>query len=266
MPGFVEGKLSAVGQADRREEPPAFFGDVPRHLGSPGLKFGKRGMDVIAHQVELMMAAAVGRVHRELGRRQREDRPASARVDRAHSQHVCEEPANVLGLGGEDDSVHASDHAAIVAAAVLMDCYSCAGEAEFDRLPPRERVAGDELWRVAHAIGTAVPGWLVLLPRRHVTSVAALSDAEASSLGTWQVRISRALHVVMGCEKTYVAQFAEAEGFAHVHFHIIPRPADLPAALRGPKIFGALGADGRTVVSEQAMDDIAARLARALAA
>ena len=148
----------------------------------------------------------------------------------------------------------------------MMDCYSCAREAEFDRLPPRERIAADELWRIAHAIGTAVPGWLVLLPRRHVTSIAALSDAEASSLGTWQVRISRALHVVMGCQKTYVAQFAEAERFAHVHFHIVPRPRDLPAALRGPKVFGALGSDGRTIVTEQEMDGIAARLARALAA
>jgi diadenosine tetraphosphate (Ap4A) HIT family hydrolase len=150
--------------------------------------------------------------------------------------------------------------------AVVMDCYSCAREAEFDRLPLHERVAADELWRIAHAIGTTMPGWLVLLPRRHVTSIAQLSDEEASSLGIWQVRISRALHLVMGCEKTYVAQFAEAEGFAHVHFHIIPRSADLPAALRGPKIFGALGADRRTVVSEQDMDAMAVRLAGALAA
>ena len=98
----------------------------------------------------------------------------------------------------------------------LPDCYSCAGNASLEGLPPRERVAVDDFWRVAHAFGSAVPGWLVLLPRRHVLSIAELTGPEAASLGTWQLRISRALHNVLGCEKTYVAQFAEAPGFAHV--------------------------------------------------
>jgi hypothetical protein len=53
----------------------------------------------------------------------------------------------------------------------VTDCYSCNGNAEFDRLPPRERIDADSLWRVAHAFGTAV--------------------AEAALLGIWQVRLSR---------------------------------------------------------------------------
>ncbi len=92
---------------------------------------------------------------------------------------------------------------------------------------------------MAHSFNTAVPGWLVLLPRRHVTAVHDLTDAEAGALGVWQVGLSRALRGVTGCLKTYVVQFAESEGFAHVHFHIVPR-ADLPAAHRGPGIFGLL--------------------------
>jgi len=124
----------------------------------------------------------------------------------------------------------------------MMDCYSCAREAEFDRLPPRERIAADELWRIAHAIGTAVPGWLVLLPRRHVTSIAALSDPEASSLGTWQVRISRALHVVMGCQKTYVAQFAEQSASLTSIFTSFPAHGicPLPCAARRSSVRLAL--------------------------
>lgn len=94
---------------------------------------------------------------------------------------------------------------------------------------------------MAHSFNTAVPGWLVLLPRRHVTAVHDLTDAEAGALGVWQVGLSRALRGVTGCLKTYVVQFAESEGFAHVHFHIVPRMADLPAAHRGPGIFGLLG-------------------------
>lgn len=37
--------------------------------------------------------------------------------------------------------------------------------------------------------------------------------------------------VAYGSSKTYVALFAEAEGFAHVHFHVVPRsPSWLVAA------------------------------------
>ncbi|MFE0580960.1 MULTISPECIES: HIT family protein [unclassified Streptomyces] len=119
-------------------------------------------------------------------------------------------------------------------------CYACSQEAVFDDLPPRECVAHDRQWRVAHAFNTALPGWLVLLPRRHVLTVHDLTAAEASSLGVWQVRLSRALRSVTGCAKTYVVQFAEAEGFAHVHFHIVPRTADLPPEHRGPGVFELL--------------------------
>ncbi|MEU3463462.1 HIT family protein [Streptomyces sp. NPDC006733] len=145
------------------------------------------------------------------------------------------------------------------------DCYPCAEESRFDTLPPRERIAADAHWRVAHAIDTALPGWLVLVPRRHVTTVHDLTDAEAAALGTWQVGLSRALHRVTGCVKTYVVQFAEAEGFSHVHFHIVPRMAELPRELRGPRVFGLLQRpDGERVPAERA-DDIARSLRRALA-
>src|SRR4051812_12353714 len=101
-------------------------------------------------------------------------------------------------------------------------------------LPPREVVAAAEYWRVAHAFDSALPGWLVLVPRRHVTAIADLSDEEAAGLGLWQLKLSRALRAVTGCVKSYVMQFAEQEGFAHVHFHLIPRLADLPGDRRGP--------------------------------
>ncbi len=139
-----------------------------------------------------------------------------------------------------------------------MECYSCTREAGFAALPPRERIAADEHWRVAHAVRSALPGWLVLLPRRHVTSVAALTDAEAAALGGWQVRLSRALTVVTGCERTYVAQFAEQPGFEHVHFHVLPRPADLPAELLGPRVFGLLNA--AEPVTDRRMDELALRI------
>ncbi|WP_406835599.1 HIT family protein [Streptomyces sp. AHU1] len=108
-------------------------------------------------------------------------------------------------------------------------CYACGKEAEFDDLPPRECVVHDQHWRVAHAVDTAVPGRLVLLPRRHVAAVHTLTDAE---------------------------------GFAHAHFRIVPRMADLPPEHRGPGIFELL----RRPARERVKADQADRTARSLRA
>jgi diadenosine tetraphosphate (Ap4A) HIT family hydrolase len=145
------------------------------------------------------------------------------------------------------------------------DCYTCAQTAAGRDAPPWQRIAVDDHWRVAHAFNTAVPGWLVLVPKRHVTALAELTDSEADSLGSWQVRLSRALARVLGCQKTYVAQFAEADGFAHVHFHIVPRPPDLARELRGPRIFQLLGVADEAQVGDDEMNRLAAELAAQLA-
>jgi diadenosine tetraphosphate (Ap4A) HIT family hydrolase len=68
--------------------------------------------------------------------------------------------------------------------AVVADtgCFSCAQGARAD-LPPRERLHVGPQWRVAHAFGTSLPGWLVVLPRRHVTALDQLTVGEAAGLG-----------------------------------------------------------------------------------
>jgi hypothetical protein len=45
-------------------------------------------------------------------------------------------------------------------------CFTCQGNARIDELAPHEQIAVDDHWHVAHAVGSALPGWLVLLPRR----------------------------------------------------------------------------------------------------
>src|SRR5215467_9686753 len=93
------------------------------------------------------------------------------------------------------------------------ECLSCAANARTD-LPLRERVYVGQRWRVAHAFGTALPGWLVVLPLRHVVALDQLTPPEAADLGPLLREITSALRRVTGCEKTYVALFAEAEGFS----------------------------------------------------
>lgn len=148
---------------------------------------------------------------------------------------------------------------------MTADCYPCAREAEFDVLPPREVIAYDQHWRVVHATGSALPGWLVLTPRRHVMELADLTHEEAASLGEWQVRLARALRSEFGTPKTYVAEFGEAPGF-HLHFHVVPRPLDLDADLRGPNVFGLLGrAPDSGELSETTRDELASQLNARLA-
>jgi diadenosine tetraphosphate (Ap4A) HIT family hydrolase len=144
------------------------------------------------------------------------------------------------------------------------DCVSCALETR-PTPPPRERIYLGARWRVAHAFGTALPGWLVVLPRRHVVALDELTAAEAADLGPLLRETTAALREVTGCEKTYVALFAEAEGFGHVHFHVVPRHADLDRELRGPRVFGLLGADPARHVPEAVMDQLAESIAAALA-
>lgn len=141
------------------------------------------------------------------------------------------------------------------------DCYSCRKAAEVDAAP-REQVLRTRHWTVAHAFDSGLRGWLVLLPLRHVTALHELSPDEAVELGPLLRELSTALHDVVACEKTYVMLFAEAEGFAHLHFHVVPRMRDQPDELRGPRIVGMLGLPPESRLPEDEMD----RIGRALQA
>jgi diadenosine tetraphosphate (Ap4A) HIT family hydrolase len=115
-------------------------------------------------------------------------------------------------------------------------------------------------WDVVHSYNTALPGWLVLVVRRHIEAVDELTDEEAAELGILLRRVSLALKEITGCLKTYVIQFAEAAEHPHVHFHVIPRMADQPEDRRSTKIFGYLGVPEEERVSETTMNMIAARV------
>jgi diadenosine tetraphosphate (Ap4A) HIT family hydrolase len=142
-------------------------------------------------------------------------------------------------------------------------CHTCTESGRRD-LAVRERILVTAHWRLAHAFGTSLPGWLVLMPLRHLTALDQLDHAEAAELGPLLVSATAALREVTGCEKTYVALFAEAEGFAHLHFHVVPRPVDLAPELRGPRVFALLGAAAADEVDEDTRDRIAERLSNAM--
>jgi uncharacterized protein (UPF0548 family) len=68
-------------------------------------------VDVVAHQEELVDVVLVGRMHRHLGWRQREDQPPVTRIDRLVLEHVAEERAVSVRILAVDDDVSAMNHA-----------------------------------------------------------------------------------------------------------------------------------------------------------
>ena len=141
-----------------------------------------------------------------------------------------------------------------------VDCYPCRWNAQIDELPPRERIVVRDGWRLVHAFNTSLPGWLVLVPLRHVESFAELSDHEATTLATLARITSRALAETVGCSKTYVMILGEEKGFAHLHAHIVPRMPDLPDDLKGTKVVRLLGVDEEERVPEDERDRLALAL------
>jgi diadenosine tetraphosphate (Ap4A) HIT family hydrolase len=145
---------------------------------------------------------------------------------------------------------------------ITTRCYTCDLIQRRDRgeAPLWDNIHRTAYWDVVHSYNTALPGWLVLVARRHITAIDELTDAEAAELGVLLRRVSAVLRVVTGCVKTYVCQFAEQAEHPHVHFHVIPRMPDQPAERRGPKVFGYLGVPEAERVSEEAMNEIAERV------
>ena len=135
-------------------------------------------------------------------------------------------------------------------------CYAC--DQSGPDAPFRERFIRGDGWRVAHDFNSSLEGWLVLAPLRHVHGLDELTPEEALALGDLLRKASVALRSVTGCEKTYVMLFAEAEGFAHLHVHVVPRMPDQPEDRRGPAVFGYLK-DGRPLPPER-RDEIAEAL------
>ena len=149
----------------------------------------------------------------------------------------------------------------------MAACGTCERLAQRDAgtAPLWDSISRSASWDVVHAYDTALLGWLVLVPRRHLESVGELTAAEAQELGELLRSVSACLKAELGCLKTYVMQFAEHPSHPHVHFHVVPRMPDMPAENIGANVFNYLAADPSERVTEAAMNALAERLRSALA-
>ena len=121
-----------------------------------------------------------------------------------------------------------------------------------------------QFWDVVHHNSTTLPGWLVLVVRRHIGAIDELTNQEAIESGVLLRQVSLALKETTGCLKTYVVQFAEMAGHEHVHFHVIPRMVYQPENRRGINVFKYSGVSAEERVSEEIMNDIALKIQNVL--
>lgn len=145
-------------------------------------------------------------------------------------------------------------------------CYTCELIAQRDvgKAPLWDSIVRTEYWDIVHAYNTSLRGWLVLVLRRHIITVAEMTEAEAAVLGNLIRSVSIALQEITGCTKTYVVQFAEQSEHPHVHFHIIPRMPGLSEEYTSTRIFNLLGVPASERVSEESMNEIALHVGQSM--
>ena len=127
--------------------------------------------------------------------------------------------------------------------AAPWDCGTCRG-VRGELGAPGGVIYEDELWHLDRIIRPIpMAGWLILKPKRHIESISAMTLAEARGFGEISSRAGAALERVTGVKKVYLAVFGEAQKFAHIHAHVIPRPIALDDKHLGPLIVDLMRSD-----------------------
>jgi diadenosine tetraphosphate (Ap4A) HIT family hydrolase len=142
-------------------------------------------------------------------------------------------------------------------------CAVCATLSGAARIEP---LYEDALWHVRPAPSPpGVPGWMMMISRRHVAGPAHFDDAEARSFGLALRHFERVLEEVTGALRVYTAAMGESS--PHFHAHLVPRTASMPKDAKG---WGVFDLERAAKVGEIAVDlnesrRIAAAYAKALA-
>jgi diadenosine tetraphosphate (Ap4A) HIT family hydrolase len=150
----------------------------------------------------------------------------------------------------------------------MSNCYTCELTAQRNKgeAPLWDNIFRTPYWDVVHSYNTGLPGWLVLVARRHVAAIDELNQEEAAELGSLLRQVSVSLKQVTGCLKTYVMQFAEHPQHPHVHFHVVPRMKDQPETHRGSQIMNYLKVAEAERVDEATMNALGEQIRQALSA
>jgi diadenosine tetraphosphate (Ap4A) HIT family hydrolase len=147
-----------------------------------------------------------------------------------------------------------------------MDCLTCLNLSRERRISPGPFIFEGTHWIVDHAYPTTHLGWLVILPKRHIEALHELTKEEFQELAEIEYKLVQAMHTDSSVQKEYLMCFAEGEGFNHVHIHVVPRPFDLPAHLKGPRVFALMTVDEEHAIAAQKLSAFCEEFTRKLEA
>lgn len=116
-------------------------------------------------------------------------------------------------------------------AAFDADCGICAKLSA-----ATDPVFENELWHVRPIDApSGVPGWMMLVARRHVPGPAHFDAREVASFGPTWCHLQRVLLEVTGALRIYTAAMGESS--PHFHGHLVPRFAQMPKDAKGWAVF-----------------------------
>ncbi|MBA7653176.1 hypothetical protein ES703_61019 [subsurface metagenome] len=121
------------------------------------------------------------------------------------------------------------------------NCRSCQAFQGLISITNTPTILATPHWVVEHVYPTSIKGWLVVALKRHCRALHDLTREEMQEFGELLSIICQGLHTVMRTESEYVVQFAEGEGYHHVHFHVIARLPQWPETLRGWRVISGAG-------------------------
>jgi diadenosine tetraphosphate (Ap4A) HIT family hydrolase len=123
----------------------------------------------------------------------------------------------------------------------------------------------NELWHVRTISAPAgVPGWMLLVSRRHLAGPAFFDEREAASFGLTLRHLQSTLLEVTGALRIYMA--AMGESAPHFHCHLVPRYASMPKDAKAWGVFDLqrAAAAGEIPVDAAEVERVAAAYERAL--
>ena len=139
-------------------------------------------------------------------------------------------------------------------------CKSCQASQGLISLTVSPRILETAHWIIEHVHPTSIEGWLVVVLNRHCSALHQLTEEEFTELGQLLRLLCQALHEILQTEKEYVMQFAEGEGFNHVHFHVVARLPVWPESLRGPRVFSGAGDEIETPLTAEVLTSLALKI------
>ena len=107
---LIDRQIRAARQLYRGEQTPALVADWVGDRDASGGQVRQHLLDVVTHQVELVLPLPIGGMNGDLGGRQLEDQPTTASVNPGISEHVADEDPVGLCIGTVENDMCSVDH------------------------------------------------------------------------------------------------------------------------------------------------------------